>query len=101
MTARPIYLHGPDCWRPTAWRLPWWRAPVPKAVALDEAKIRDLQLSMYASSSVPGVFQPVDAVRQLGADVVIAVDISNKARGKMPDGLLAGMAGLDGDCAAP
>ena len=123
-----------------------------KAVALDEAKIRDLQLSsgglvlgqkledyvneqvrrkpleqmakpfvvvatrledgertvfargntgqaVRASSSVPGVFQPVtigkyhfvdggivspvpvDAARQLGADMVIAVDISNKARG--------------------
>ena len=130
-----------------------------KAVALDEAKIRDLQLSsgglilgqkledyvneqvqrkpleqlakpfvavatrledgertvfargntgqaVRASSSVPGVFQPVtigkyhfvdggitspvpvDAARQLGADVVIAVDISNKARGKTPDGML-------------
>jgi len=129
-----------------------------KAVALDEAKIRDLQLSsgglilgqklqdyvneqvhhkpleqlakpfvavatrledgertvfargntgqaVRASSSIPGVFQsvtigkyhfvdggitspvPVDAARQLGADVVIAVDISNKARGKTPDGL--------------
>ena len=130
-----------------------------KAVALDELKIRDLQLSLgglilgqkledyvneqvqrktleqlpkpfvavatrledgertvfargntgqavRASSSIPGVFQPVtigryhfvdggitspvpvDAARQLGADVVIAVDISNKARGKTPDGLL-------------
>ena len=130
-----------------------------KAVALDEAKIRDLQLSsgglilgqkledyvneqvqhkpmeklakpfvavatrledgertvfargntgqaVRASSSIPGVFQPVaigkyhyvdggitspvpvDAARQLGADVVIAVDISNKARGKTPDGML-------------
>ena len=130
-----------------------------KAVALDEAKIRDLQLSsgglilgqkledyvneqvqrkpleqlakpfvavatrledgertvfargntgqaVRASSSVPGVFQsvtigkyhfvdggitspvPVDAARQLGADVVIAVDISNKARGATPGGLL-------------
>lgn len=129
------------------------------AVALDESKIRDLQLSsgglvlgqkledyvneqvqrkpleqlakpfvavatrledgertmfsrgntgqaVRASSSVPGVFQPVaigkfhfvdggiaspvpvDAARQLGADVVIAVDISNKARGKTPDGML-------------
>ncbi len=62
--------------------------------------------AVRASSSVPGVFQPVvigkyhfvdggivspvpvDAARQLGADVVIAVDISNKARGKTPDGLL-------------
>ncbi len=134
-----------------------------KAVALDEAKIRDLQMSLgglilgqkledyvneqvqrktleqlprpfvavatrledgertvfargntgqavRASSSIPGVFQPVtigryhfvdggitspvpvDAARQLGADMVIAVDISNKARGKTPDGLL-GMLG--------
>ena len=130
-----------------------------KAVALDEAKIRDLQLSsgglllgqkledyvneqvrrkpleqmakpfvvvatrledgertvfargntgqaVRASSSVPGVFQPVtigkyhfvdggivspvpvDAVRQLGADIVIAVDISNKARGQKPGDML-------------
>ena len=130
-----------------------------KAVALDEAKIRDLQLSsgglilgqkledyvneqvkhkpleqlakpfvavatrledgkrtvfargntgqaVRASSSIPGVFQsvtigqyhfvdggitspvPVDAARQLGADVVIAVDISSKARGRVPDGML-------------
>ena len=130
-----------------------------KAVALDEAKIRDLQLSsgglvlgqkledyvneqvqrkpleqlvkpfvavatrledgertvfargntgqaVRASSSIPGVFQsvsigkyhyvdggitspvPVDAARQLGADMVIAVDISNKARGQTPDGML-------------
>ena len=130
-----------------------------KAVALDETRIRDLQLSsgglilgqkledyvneqvkhkpleqlakpfvavatrledgkrtmfargntgqaVRASSSIPGVFQsvtigqyhfvdggitspvPVDAARQLGADVVIAVDISSKARGKTPDGML-------------
>ena len=130
-----------------------------KAVALDEAKIRDLQLSsgglvlgqkledyvneqvrrlplerlpkpfaavatrledgertvflrgntgqaVRASSSVPGVFQPVaigrfhfvdggvvspvpvDAARQLGADVVVAVDISSKARGQTPVGML-------------
>lgn len=130
-----------------------------KAVALDEAKIRDLQLSsggllvgqkledyvneqvrrqpleklakpfvavatrledgertvfargntgqaVRASSSVPGVFQsvaigkyhfvdggvvspvPVDAARELGADVVIAVDISSKARGQAPTGML-------------
>jgi NTE family protein len=130
-----------------------------KAVALDEASIRDLQLSsgglllgqklqdfvnekvhgqplerlakpfaavatrledgertvfvrgntgqaVRASSSVPGVFQsvsigkyhfvdgglvspvPVDAARQLGADVVVAVDISNKARGQAPTGML-------------
>jgi NTE family protein len=60
-----------------------------------------------ASSSVPGVFQPVtigkyhfvdggvvspvpvDAARQLGADMVIAVDISNKARGQTPADMLA------------
>jgi NTE family protein len=130
-----------------------------KAVALDEASIRDLQLSsgglllgqkledyvneqvhrqplerlakpfgavatrledgqrtvfvrgntgqaVRASSSVPGVFEPVtignyqyvdggvvspvpvDAARQLGADFVIAVDISSKASGKRPDGML-------------
>ena len=130
-----------------------------KAVALDEAKIRDLQWSsgglvqgqkledyvneqvrrkpmeqlakpfvavatrledgertvfargntgqaVRASSSVPGVFQPVtigkyhfvdggivspvpvDAARQLGADIVIAVDISNKARGQSPGDML-------------
>jgi NTE family protein len=130
-----------------------------KAVALDETRIRDLQLSsaglllgqkledyvneqvrrqplerlakpfvavatrledgertvfgqgntgqaVRASSSVPGVFQPVaigkyhfidggvvspvpvDAARQLGADVVIAVDISSKARGQTPAGML-------------
>jgi NTE family protein len=133
-----------------------------KAVALDESKIRDLQLSagglvqgqklenyvndqvhrkpleqlakpfvavatrledgertvfargntgqaVRASSSVPGVFQPVaigkyhfvdggivspvpvDAARQLGADVVVAVDISNKARGKTPENLLGAL----------
>ena len=133
-----------------------------KAVALDEAKIRDLQLSsgglvlgqkledyvneqvqrkpleqlakpfvavatrledgertvfargntgqaVRASSSVPGVFQPVtigkyhyvdggitspvpvDAARQLGADIVIAVDISNKARGKTPEHMLGAL----------
>lgn len=131
-----------------------------KAVALDETRIRDLQLSsgglvlgqkledyvneqvrrqplerlakpfaavatrledgertvfshgntgqaVRASSSVPGVFQPVtigkyhfvdggvvspvpvDAARQLGADLVIAVDISSKARGQTPTGMLA------------
>ncbi len=130
-----------------------------KAVALDEAGIRDLQLStgglvlgqkledyvnaqvhhkpleqlakpfvavatrledgertvfargntgqaVRASSSVPGVFQPVaigkyhyvdggvvspvpvDAARQLGADIVVAVDISSKARGRAPGDLL-------------
>ena len=130
-----------------------------KAVALDEAKIRDLQLSsgglvlgqkledyvneqvrgkpleqmakpfvavatrledgertvfargntgqaVRASSSIPGVFQPVsigkyhyvdggvvspvpvDAARQLGADLVVAVDISSKARGQSPGDML-------------
>ncbi|QIL79199.1 patatin-like phospholipase family protein [Diaphorobacter sp. HDW4A] len=133
-----------------------------KAVALDEAKIRDLQLSsgglvqgqkledyvneqvrnkpldklgkpfvavatrledgertvfaigntgqaVRASSSVPGVFQPVsigkyhyvdggitspvpvDAARKLGADIVIAVDISNKARGATPTNMLGAL----------
>ena len=65
--------------------------------------------AVRASSSIPGVFQsvgigkyhfvdggitspvPVDAARQLGADVVIAVDISNKARGKTPDNLLGAL----------
>lgn len=130
-----------------------------KAVALDETKIRDLQLSssgllvgqkledyvneqvrrtplerlakpfvavaarledgermvfargntgqaVRASSSIPGVFQPVvignaryvdggvvspvpvDAARELGADLVVAVDISSKARGQAPTGML-------------
>ena len=133
-----------------------------KAVALDETRIRDLQLSsgglvlgqkledyvneqvrrkpleqlpkpfvavatrledgertvfargntgqaVRASSSVPGVFQPVtigkyhfvdggivspvpvDAARQLGADVVVAVDISNKARGQSPGNMLGAL----------
>lgn len=133
-----------------------------KAVALDEAKIRDLQFSsgglvlgqkledyvneqvsrkpmeqlakpfvvistrledgertvfargnvgqaVRASSSVPGVFQPVtigkyhyvdggivspvpvDAARNLGADIVIAVDISNKASGKTPGNMLGAL----------
>lgn len=62
--------------------------------------------AVRASSSVPGVFQPaaigkshfvdggvvspvpVDAARQLGADIVIAVDISSKARGQMPTSLI-------------
>lgn len=61
--------------------------------------------AVRASSSIPGVFEPVtigryhyvdggivspvpvDAARQLGADIVIAVDISNKANGKNPDGM--------------
>lgn len=133
-----------------------------KAVALDEARIRDLQLSsgglvlgqkledyvneqvrrkpleqlpkpfvavatrledgertvfgrgntgqaVRASSSIPGVFQPVkigkfhfvdggvvspvpvDAARELGADLVVAVDISSKPRGKTPTDLLGTM----------
>ncbi|MEY2800730.1 MAG: hypothetical protein RL513_314 [Pseudomonadota bacterium] len=62
--------------------------------------------AVRASSSVPGVFQPVaigrhryvdggvvspvpvDAARELGADLVIAVDISSKARGQAPTGML-------------
>ncbi len=62
--------------------------------------------AVRASSSIPGVFEPVaigqyhfidggvvspvpvDAARQLGAEFVIAVDISNKANGKNPGGLL-------------
>ena len=62
--------------------------------------------AVRASSSIPGVFEPVkiggktyvdggvvspvpvDAARQLGADLVIAVDISSKANGKTPDGML-------------
>ncbi len=61
--------------------------------------------AVRASSSVPGVFQPVtiggvnyvdggvvspvpvDAARQLGADVVIAVDISRKVDGTSPSGM--------------
>lgn len=62
--------------------------------------------AVRASSSVPGVFEPVDisgkhyvdggvvspvpvdAARQLGADVVIAVDISSKANGSNPQGMI-------------
>lgn len=62
--------------------------------------------AVRASSSVPGVFQPVtigkyhfvdggvvspvpvDAARQLGADVVVAVDISSRPRGRSPSDLL-------------
>ena len=62
--------------------------------------------AVRASSSIPGVFQPVgigkyhfvdggitspvpvDAARALGADLVVAVDISSRAQGKTPDGLL-------------
>ena len=62
--------------------------------------------AVRASSSIPGVFEPVsigrwnyvdggivspvpvDAARQLGADFVIAVDISTKASGKCPAHML-------------
>ncbi len=62
--------------------------------------------AVRASSSIPGVFAPVsiagfnyvdggivspvpvDAARSLGADIVIAVDISTKASGKTPDSLM-------------
>lgn len=62
--------------------------------------------AVRASSSVPGVFEPVsiggktfvdggvvspvpvDAARQLGAEFVIAVDISSKASGQRPGSLL-------------
>ncbi|WP_432719377.1 patatin-like phospholipase family protein [Jeongeupia wiesaeckerbachi] len=62
--------------------------------------------AIRASSSIPGVFEPalisgkryvdggvvspvpVDAARELGADLVIAVDISAKAGNKAPSGLL-------------
>ena len=62
--------------------------------------------AVRASSSIPGVFEPVtiagktyvdggvvspvpvDAARELGAEVVIAVDISSKASGQRPTGLL-------------
>lgn len=62
--------------------------------------------AVRASSSIPGVFEPVvigklhyvdggvvspvpvDAARQLGADFVIAVDISTKVSGKAPGSLL-------------
>ncbi|WP_076586451.1 patatin-like phospholipase family protein [Solilutibacter tolerans] len=62
--------------------------------------------AVRASSSVPGVFEPVqigktryvdggvvspvpvDAARDLGADVVIAVDISSKAAGNKPGSML-------------
>jgi len=61
--------------------------------------------AVRASSSVPGVFEPtrigersyvdggvvspvpVDAARQLGADLVIAIDISSKAAGNTPTGM--------------
>ena len=62
--------------------------------------------AVRASSSIPGVFEPVkiagntyvdggvvspvpvDAARELGAEFVIAVDISSKAAGAAPDSLL-------------
>ncbi len=62
--------------------------------------------AVRASCSIPGVFEPVkigdyyyvdggvvspvpvDAARQLGADFVIAVDISTKAGGRTPESLL-------------
>jgi len=62
--------------------------------------------AVRASCSIPGVFEPVkigdyyyvdggvvspvpvDAARQLGADMVIAVDISTKAGGRTPESLL-------------
>jgi NTE family protein len=62
--------------------------------------------AVRASCSIPGVFEPtaiglkhyvdggvtspvpVDAARQLGADVVIAVDISSKADGRNPEGMV-------------
>jgi NTE family protein len=34
---------------------------------------------------------PVDAARQLGADIVVAVDISNKARGQTPGNMLGAL----------
>ena len=65
--------------------------------------------AVRASSSIPGVFEPVqigqqhyvdggvvspvpvDAVRELGADIVVAVDISDKPRGQKPSNLLGTM----------
>lgn len=62
--------------------------------------------AVRASSSIPGVFEPVaiwlkhyvdggisspvpvDAARELGADFVIAVDISSKADGRNPQGMM-------------
>ncbi|WP_090058203.1 patatin-like phospholipase family protein [Luteibacter sp. 329MFSha] len=62
--------------------------------------------AVRASSSIPGVFEPVDiagrhfvdggvvspvpvdAARQLGADIVIAVDISARPDGKNPDSMM-------------
>ncbi|MEI7035204.1 patatin-like phospholipase family protein [Fulvimonas yonginensis] len=66
----------------------------------------DTGLAVRASCSVPGVFEPaaiggrryvdggvvspvpVDAARQLGADVVIAVDISTRSDGRLPTDML-------------
>lgn len=66
----------------------------------------DTGQAVRASSSIPGVFEPmaigqwhyvdggvvspvpVDAARQLGAEFVVAVDISSQASGRMPDSLL-------------
>ncbi|GAB2511549.1 patatin-like phospholipase family protein [Lysobacter humi (ex Lee et al. 2017)] len=66
----------------------------------------DTGQAVRASSSIPGVFEavrigkwtyvdggvvspvPVDAARQLGADFVIAVDISSKAGGRAPGNML-------------
>lgn len=65
--------------------------------------------AVRASSSIPGVFEPVqigdyhyvdggvtspvpvDAARALGADIVVAVDISDKPRGKTPANMLGAM----------
>lgn len=65
--------------------------------------------AVRASSSIPGVFEavkigayhyvdggvtspvPVDAARELGADIVVAVDISDKPRGKTPANMLGAM----------
>jgi NTE family protein len=65
--------------------------------------------AVRASCSVPGVFQPaliggrryvdgglvspvpVDAARELGADIVIAVDISSKARDGKAEGMLSNL----------
>ena len=62
--------------------------------------------AVRASSSIPGVFEPtsigglryvdggvvspvpVDAARELGADLVIAIDISSKAGGNSPESML-------------
>jgi len=66
----------------------------------------DAGQAVRASSSIPGVFEPVtigkwhyvdggvvspvpvDAARQLGAELVVAVDISSRASGTMPGSLL-------------